>query len=449
MIFNILGFSKNVIELFYVVSCMKRSLKTWHFGIDNDNLVRLVLVGKKTATTSLYDENDFPVLEEESILLFDNEKEACITKTKKFIVTEFKNINEELAMLEGEGTFDYWKQSHIEYFKSVDPDFNEDTIVVFEIFEMVENLVEKRLLLARKIAENNEDIFGNILSVEEINAGFNNSIFCVNDKFIIKVYGNESKEDLFDVEAQFYLSNQDNQHIPKFYRYDKSKNVVPYVYEIIEKIQGKSVYYFWYKMSEQEREKFIQELVPILKDIHSKEYPAYDWANFIKENVLSYFHQSIDMFGYEEKDLISKSLKLYDEVLSDNRFCLIHNDLHFDNILLDDNHQIILIDFNNSFVAPFDFDLRLLYMSVFMPWKWANSEMDPLQKIEDYKNLFVYLKKYYKELNQVKYLDERMLIYWIYSDFRLLPRFRTTELKESILVNSKKLVNNFYGKASL
>lgn len=54
---------------------MKRSLKTWHFGIDNDNLVRLVLVGKKTATTSLYDENDFPVLEEESILLFDNEKD--------------------------------------------------------------------------------------------------------------------------------------------------------------------------------------------------------------------------------------------------------------------------------------------------------------------------------------------------------------------------------------
>ena len=70
---------------------MKRSLKTWHFGIDNDNLVRLVLVGKKTATTSLYDENDFPVLEEESILLFDNEKEACITKTKKLVVKEFKN----------------------------------------------------------------------------------------------------------------------------------------------------------------------------------------------------------------------------------------------------------------------------------------------------------------------------------------------------------------------
>ena len=75
--------------------------------------------------------------------------------------------------------------------------------------------------------------------------------------------------------------------------------------------------------------------------------------------------------------------------------------------------------------------------------------MDPLQKIEDYKNLFVYLKKYYKELNQVKYLDERMLIYWIYNDFSLLQRFRTAELKESVLVNSKKLVNNFYGKASL
>ena len=58
------------------------SLKTWHFGIDNDKLVDLVLNGKKIATTNL----DSPSkIGEESILIYDNEKKACITKTKEIL----------------------------------------------------------------------------------------------------------------------------------------------------------------------------------------------------------------------------------------------------------------------------------------------------------------------------------------------------------------------------
>ena len=123
---------------------MNNKLKTWHFGINNDKLVELVLSGQKTATTSLYSQNDVPIIDEESILIFDNEKKACITKTKKIIVTEFKNIDEELSSLEGEGTFEEWKKAHIEYFKTIKPDFNEDIKVIFEIFEVKENLIEQR-----------------------------------------------------------------------------------------------------------------------------------------------------------------------------------------------------------------------------------------------------------------------------------------------------------------
>lgn len=115
-------------------------LKTWKFGIDNDKLVELVLLGKKTATTSLYDKNDISDIDEESVLIFDNGTKACVTKTKKVIVTKFKNITEELSNLEGEGTFDEWKKSHINFFKSIDPKFNDDSKVIFEIFEVTENL---------------------------------------------------------------------------------------------------------------------------------------------------------------------------------------------------------------------------------------------------------------------------------------------------------------------
>lgn len=135
-----LGQNNILAKIFIGNGCvkMKDKFKTWHFGIDNDKLVNLVLSGKKTATTSLYDEDDIPIIGEESILIFDNEKKACLTKTKKVIITEFKNINEELSSLEGEGTYEEWKKSHIEYFKTIIPNFNDNTKVIFEVFEVLE-----------------------------------------------------------------------------------------------------------------------------------------------------------------------------------------------------------------------------------------------------------------------------------------------------------------------
>lgn len=417
---------------------MNNNLKTWRFAYDNDNQIKRVLLGWQTATTYLYNEKNTPNNYEE-VLVFDNEKKACITKTLKIIITEFKNIDENLSKLE-EDDFVNWHQTHINYFKSVNPNFDENTKVVFKIFEVKENLIEKRLELANKIAKANQDIFGNISKIEEVNAGFNNSIFDVNDTFIIKVCDNIEKEKLFDTEANFYNSNKDNNNIPTLYKFDKSKSVIPYVYEIIEKVNGKTVYYHWYKMNEQERKKLIQKIVKILQKIHLKNYPEYNWSENIKNKILDSFNQTTDMFSEEEKDIILKSLDKYDEILSDNKFSLIHNDLHFDNILIDNNKNIKLIDFNDSIIAPFDYDLRLLYMSVETPWKWANIKMDPYQKPEDYKHLFEYIKKYYKELNNVKHLDERMLVYRILDDFKLLPRFREKEAKDRILLNSKKLL---------
>ena len=51
-------------------------MKNWSFGMDNDNLVNLVLAGKKIATTCLYNEENIPTIGEESIIHFDNEKDA-------------------------------------------------------------------------------------------------------------------------------------------------------------------------------------------------------------------------------------------------------------------------------------------------------------------------------------------------------------------------------------
>jgi dipeptidase E len=116
-------------------------LPEWQFGTNNDNLVELVLKGIKTATTSL-DTKNVPRVGERSILKFENEKKACIVETKKVVITKFKNITSEMAFLEGEGnrTLDYYKKAHMDYFKTINPNFNDETEVCFEISEVIEDL---------------------------------------------------------------------------------------------------------------------------------------------------------------------------------------------------------------------------------------------------------------------------------------------------------------------
>ena len=115
------------------------SINRWTFGIDKDKLVKLVLDGKKTATTSLYEYDSLPTIGELSILTDSNNNDICILKTKKVIITEFTNITWDLAKLEGENnSLEGWRKVHKDYFNKIDSTFNDDTKIIFEIFEVVE-----------------------------------------------------------------------------------------------------------------------------------------------------------------------------------------------------------------------------------------------------------------------------------------------------------------------
>lgn len=121
------------------------SYERWKFGTDNDKLVKLVLKGEKRATTSLYKEyilegEELPKVGERSIILFDDGREACLIENVEVIVTEFKNMTEKLAFIEGEGdkSLEYYRREHIRIFKEIDSEFNDSSKVVFEIFKVIE-----------------------------------------------------------------------------------------------------------------------------------------------------------------------------------------------------------------------------------------------------------------------------------------------------------------------
>lgn len=123
-------------EMYYKI--ISSNIIKWKFGINNSYLINLVLSGMKTATTSIYDKNDVPRVDEISMLVHDNEECACLTRTKKIIITEFKNITWNLAKLEGENKkLEEWREEHKKFFRSINSNFNDDTTVLFEIFEVI------------------------------------------------------------------------------------------------------------------------------------------------------------------------------------------------------------------------------------------------------------------------------------------------------------------------
>lgn len=123
----------------------KVKIPCWKFGADNEKLIKLVLLGEKRATTSLFSEyeNDnepLPKVGDRSIILHDDNSTACLIETEKVIITEFANVTKKMAFIEGEGdkSLEYYKKEHTRIFKLIDPNFNYKTKIVFEVFKVIE-----------------------------------------------------------------------------------------------------------------------------------------------------------------------------------------------------------------------------------------------------------------------------------------------------------------------
>ena len=123
-------------------------------------------------------------------------------------------------------------------------------------------------------------------------------------------------------------------------------------------------------------------------------------------------------------------------------FVLIHNDLHFDNIFIN-NNTIKVIDFERSMYAPRDYELHILYYMIRQPWKHANEECEKYTKVEDYKNIMGYIEKYYPELVSIPNLYNRLAIYDLIYELSHFVKFLDyyDELKEAVLSASKRVVN--------
>ena len=214
--------------------------------------------------------------------------------------------------------------------------------------------------IINKIIEQNSSLFGPISKINKINVGFTNTLYDINDSYIIKICTDLNNEEQFKKEINFYNSNKDNYLIPKLYYSNTDKKDVPYIYEIMEKVEGASLYNVWHTLSEEQREDIIKQLCDAMKQIHSNKGTSYDWIETLKNKFIPLYNQSKkqNIINEEEIKLLDQAYSHFDKYLQFSEIVLVHNDLHFDNIFYNDG-KIKLIDFERSIYAPKDFELDI------------------------------------------------------------------------------------------
>lgn len=135
-------------EQMWKESGLEGEYEAWAFGVDADELARLVLTGVKTATASAYplyelEGEALPQAGEYSVILNAREEAVCIIRTEKVYVTPCRDVTAEQAWKEGEGdrSLAYWRRVHKEFFtqemENAGLAFSEEMGVVCEEFRVV------------------------------------------------------------------------------------------------------------------------------------------------------------------------------------------------------------------------------------------------------------------------------------------------------------------------
>lgn len=120
---------------------------------DSNECANLVRVGRKKATSSLLDayvlEGEAIPREGELTIVEDwDGNKVCVVKVVDVQILSLSEVSVQHAIMEGDCTLAFWREAHDSAFRSdceeYDIEYNEERLIVFEVFEVVHDFISNR-----------------------------------------------------------------------------------------------------------------------------------------------------------------------------------------------------------------------------------------------------------------------------------------------------------------
>ena len=267
--------------------------------------------------------------------------------------------------------------------------------------------------------KNIEKIIGeSVQSIDKITYGYTNEIYSINGRYILKICINERNKENFKRASLFCQKYYKNINCPKvLYSCLTTDNVWQIEYEF----EGENLFFKWDRLNKDEKEDVVKKICKELRKIHEisvmgvfkSNFKPEDWKSKFKEDIfkkIDYLeNKGISFDGLYEKikEYITQNLDVLDE--TDFRVC--HTDMHFDNIMIDDDNNIKILDYDRLRVSSIDYELNVFNIMSKTPELVVNDELKGLVKEEDYSELLSMIRKNYPEMFKFGFLNERLNIY--------------------------------------
>ena len=284
-----------------------------------------------------------------------------------------------------------------------------------------------------------EKVFnGRIDTFEKVNVGYSREVYKINNEFILKIVKNLKCENDSKKEVDF-CSQHHFSFTPRIISSDFSKTIIPYSYFVEENIPGVSLMGKWKELKEDEKERIIEQLLNKLDILHKTEYDCQE--DNLSEEFDGYLKAIIESKILTEDQI--KYLRDLKEVIpyliKGRQRCLIHGDFHFDNVLIDNNLDCKIIDFERVKKSYLEREYDPLNRMARNPNALINNSMSIVEDKKDFATIMKYVFAHYPEIDSEEF-SNLLLLFDCLNSMMWLPKFPDFELYNEILFNkSKKL----------
>lgn len=285
-----------------------------------------------------------------------------------------------------------------------------------------------------------------ILTIEQINSGYSRTVLMINKKYVLKIATSLKKDSNTTKEVKFLL-NSNLDFTPKVIFNDCTKKEFPYVYYLEEKINGESLLLKWPLLKESEKEYILNQLLNNLEKLH-----LIDYASVLEDNPLTsllkeyndYLNKIIiaNILPNEKIQYLQELKKIIPNLFDQAKTGFIHGDLHFNNILVNDKKEIVLIDFENIRESFVEKEFDPINRMARNPNSFNTNSKIVINSF-DFRYIMSFIKNNISEI-KVDDFDDRLLFFDCLNSLMWLEKYPKYELYNDILFNkSRKLLKKY------
>lgn len=295
-----------------------------------------------------------------------------------------------------------------------------------------------------------ERIIGeSVQSIEEITYGYTNKIYSINGRYILKICINKRNRENFKRASLFCQKYYESINCPKIlYSCLDSENV----WQIEEKVKGENLFFKWNELNRNEREDVIKKICIALRKVHEipvidvfeGDFSPEDWKIKFEKDIF----KKINFLENKGIDFVNlyKKIKEYIEqnldVLDETNFRVCHTDMHFDNIMIDDDNEIKVLDYDRLRISSIDYELNIFNIMSKTPELVVNDKLKEQIKREDYIEILSMIREEYPEMFKFTNLNKRLNIYALKYYLGLLGILEEKDMVINVLMEIVDEKNN-------